>query len=49
MIEIILIFIAIELFVIIYAIGQVNMNICKMDMNNKTRHKNLLLLKEVKE
>lgn len=41
MIEIILIFIAIELFVIIYAIGKINMNICQIETNNKIRHKKL--------
>lgn len=35
---IILVFIAIELFVIIYAIGKVNMNICQIEINNSMRH-----------
>ena len=38
---IILAFIAIELFVIIYAIGKVNMNICQIEINNNIRHRKL--------
>lgn len=41
MIEIILSLIAIELFVIIYAIGKVNSNICEMEISNRIRYKNL--------